>query len=49
MMQKLPKSVRVVLISVDNFNILINEGRSLEEYFLYQEQLNTENVEAKAP
>ena len=49
LMQKLPKSVRVVLISADNFNILINEGRSLEEYFLYQESLNTENVEAKVP
>ncbi|MGM9804045.1 MAG: tetratricopeptide repeat protein [Muribaculaceae bacterium] len=47
-LQALPKQVRIVLISQDNFNILINEGRSLEEYFLYQEQLNAQDVEAKA-
>ena len=29
-----------VMISVDNFNLLVNEGRSLEEYFIYLEQLN---------
>ena len=49
LLQSLPKSVRMVLISEDNFNILIREGRSLEEYFLYQESLNTEEVESKAP
>ena len=38
----LPRSVRHVMISVDNFNLLINEGRSLEEYFMYVEQLNQE-------
>ena len=36
----LPPSVRHVMISVDNFNLLVNEGRSLEEYFIYLEQLN---------
>ena len=49
LLQSLPNSVRMVLISEDNFNILIREGRSLEEYFLYQESLNTEEVESKAP
>lgn len=49
LLQSLPKSVRMVLISEENFNILIREGRSLEEYFLYQESLNTEEVESKAP
>ena len=33
----IPPMVRHVLISVDNFNILLNEGRSLEEYFDYLE------------
>ena len=47
-LQQLPKQVRIVIISEHNFGLLINEGRSLEEYFLYQEQLNTDNVEAKA-
>ncbi len=45
----LPQQIRMVLISTDNFNILINEGRSLEEYFIYQEQLNSQKVEAKVP
>ncbi|MGN1264229.1 MAG: tol-pal system YbgF family protein, partial [Muribaculaceae bacterium] len=49
LLQSLPKSVRMVLISEDNFNILIREGRSLEEYFIYQESLNTEKVESKVP
>lgn len=46
-LKQLPKQVRIVLISASNLNILINEGRSLEEYFIYQEQLNTDKVEAK--
>lgn len=46
-LKQLPKQVRIVLISVKNLNILINEGRSLEDYFLYQEQLNNAKVEAK--
>ena len=49
LLQSLPNSVRMVLISEDNFNILIREGRSLEEYFIYQESLNTEKVESKVP
>ena len=47
-LQQLPKQVRIVLISEHNFGLLINEGRSLEEYFIYQEQLNADKVEAKA-
>ena len=46
-LKQLPKQVRIVLISEKNLNILINEGRSLEDYFIYQEQLNTAKVEAK--
>ena len=42
----LPQSVRHVMISVDNFNLLVNEGRSLEEYFMYVEQLNQERGDA---
>lgn len=46
-LKQLSKQVRIVLISEKNLNILINEGRSLEDYFTYQEQLNTAKVEAK--
>ena len=34
---QIPPEVRHVLISVDNFKILLNEGRSLEEYFEFLE------------
>lgn len=41
----IPPMVRHVLISVDNFNLLLNEGRSLEDYFNYLEHGNVEAVE----
>lgn len=44
----IPKMVRHVLISVDNFNLLLNEGRSLEDYFNYLEESNTQKVEGTA-
>ena len=44
----IPDAVRQVMISVDNFNLLINEGRSLEDYFEYLEHGNDEQVEAAA-
>lgn len=43
---KLQSNVRQVMISVDNFELLINEGRSLEEYFMFIEQLNQEQGDA---
>lgn len=44
----IPKQVRQVMISVDNFNLLLNEGRSFEEYFEFLEQSNEEKVEESA-
>lgn len=44
----LPSQVRQVMISVDNFNLLLNEGRSFEEYFEFLEQDNIEKVEKSA-
>ena len=42
----IPANVRHVMISVANFNLLIDEGRSLEEYFEYMEELNQEQGDA---
>lgn len=44
----IPPQVKPVMISVDNFNILINEGRSFEDYFNFLEQKNSEKVEKSA-
>ena len=44
----LPPQVRRVMITVDNFNLLLNEGRSVEEYFEFLEQGNIEKVESSA-
>ena len=44
----LPPQVRRVMITVDNFNLLLNEGRSFEEYFEFLEQGNIEKVESSA-
>ena len=44
----IPAQVRHVMISVDNFNLLLNEGRSFEEYFEFLEQDNEEKVEESA-
>lgn len=41
----MPAQVRQVMISVDNFNLLLNEGRSFEEYFEFLENDNIEKVE----
>lgn len=40
----LPSSVKQIMISVENFDLLINEGRSWEEYFMFLEQ---ENIKGK--
>ena len=42
---KLDDNVRIVLISEGNFKILVNEGRSLEEYFNFMENSATEATE----
>lgn len=42
----IPANVQHVMISVANFNLLIDEGRSLEEYFEYMEELNQEQGDA---
>ena len=36
----LPAQVHPVLISVSNFELLLNEGRSFEDYFNYLEEIN---------
>ena len=35
-----PQQVHYVIISVDNFNLLLNEGRTFEDYFNYLEEKN---------
>ena len=44
----IPSQVRRVMISVENFNLLLNEGRSFEEYFEFLEEHNLEKVEQSA-
>lgn len=41
----LPEAVRPVMISVDNFNKLIQQGRSFDEYFRYIEDSAEERTE----
>ena len=36
----IPRQVHYVIISVDNFNLLLNEGRTFEDYFKYLEEKN---------
>lgn len=43
----IPKQVKQVVISVNNFKILLNEGRSFEEYFSFIEQKAAEKLEAE--
>ncbi|MCH4156020.1 MAG: tetratricopeptide repeat protein [Muribaculaceae bacterium] len=42
---KMPKQVRPVIISEDNFKLLLNEGRTFEEYFNFLEEENTKKME----
>ena len=37
---RVPRQVHYVIISVDNFNLLLNEGRTFEDYFNYLEEKN---------
>ena len=41
----IPKSVKPVMISVYNFDLLLKEGRSFEEYFNYLDSLSVEKTE----
>ncbi len=41
--------VHPVLISEENFNLLLSEGRSFEDYFRYLDTENEKEVEAKVP
>lgn len=45
---KLPPDARIIMISENNFNILLHEGRSLEEYFRFEEEAESDEVEQKA-
>ena len=36
----IPRQVHYVIISMDNFNLLLNEGRTFEDYFNYLEEKN---------
>lgn len=45
----IPPQVHQVLISEDNFNLLLSEGRTFEDYFRYLDEQNTKKVEAKVP
>ena len=42
----IPAQVHPVLISENNFQLLLNEGRSFEDYFNYLEQKEEDNAEA---
>lgn len=45
----LPEQVHPVIISENNFNLLLNEGRTFEEYFRYLDDKNNEEVEGQIP
>ena len=45
----IPDSLTQVIISDDNFKLLINEGRSFEDYFNWLENKNDSVVEGKVP
>lgn len=39
---RLPEGVRIIMISQPNFDLLLREGRSFEEYFRYEEEAAVE-------
>ncbi len=45
----IPDDLHKVLISENNFQLLLNEGRSFEDYFNYLESKNDSIVEGKVP
>ena len=44
-----PSQAHYVIISDENFNLLLSEGRTFEEYFRYLDELNEEKVEEQIP
>lgn len=42
---ELPEGVRPIMISKSNFELLLREGRSFEEYFMFQENAEAEAIE----
>ena len=44
-----PSQAHYVIISDENFNLLLREGRTFEEYFRYLDELNEEQVEEQIP
>lgn len=44
---KLPEDVRPIMISKANFELLLREGRSFEEYFRFQEEAEAEEAEER--
>ncbi len=47
--KNIPQQAHYVIISEDNFNLLLREGRTFEEYFRYLDELNEEQVEEQIP
>ena len=45
----IPPQAHQVIISQENFDLLINEGRSFADYFQYLEEQNTRKVERQIP
>lgn len=45
----IPPQAHYVIISQDNFDLLLREGRTFEEYFRYLDELNEEKVEEQIP
>ncbi len=45
----IPPQAHYVIISQENFDLLLREGRTFEEYFRYLDELNEEKVEAQIP
>jgi TolA-binding protein len=46
---QLPREVHQVLISEDNFNLLVNEGRTFADYFQYLEEQNDKKQADRIP
>lgn len=47
--KNIPREAHPVIISQENFNLLLNEGRSFADYFQYLEDQNTAKVEKQIP
>ncbi len=45
----IPAQAHLIIISKENFDLLVNEGRSFADYFQYLEEQNTAKVEKQIP